>query len=261
MKILESDTDSEWERLGVEDPYYGVVTHEKNRRKNLTGDIRSDFFKSGEDHISHVMKIIHNSFDRNFHPIRALDFGCGVGRLTIPIAKISGNVVGIDVSESMLKEAQLNCGKTGIENVVFVKSDDAMSGLSGAFDFIHSFIVFQHIPIKRGIRIFRRLLKHLQAGGICVLHFTYAKESTKRKIVGYIKRYIPLARNVMSLIRERDFFAPQMEMNSYDLNEVLKLIQMNGITGLWTEFTSHGGELGVVIYFRKPTENQKLDQV
>jgi hypothetical protein len=37
--------------------------------------------------------------------------------------------------------------------------------LKGKYDFIHSYIVFQHIPVERGKRIFEKLLAHLETGG------------------------------------------------------------------------------------------------
>ncbi len=80
---------------------------------------------------------------------RALDFGCGVGRLVIPLSKIAESVTGVDVSESMLNEAISNCDNQNVNNANFIKADDNLSMLSGKYDFIHSYIVFQHIPTKR----------------------------------------------------------------------------------------------------------------
>ena len=72
-----------------------------------------------------ILSNIHKHLDPGFQPINALDFGCGVGRLVIPLAKISTSAVGIDVSESMLAEARKNCELNSVHNIDLVKSDDA----------------------------------------------------------------------------------------------------------------------------------------
>ena len=86
--------------------------------------------------------------DPSFSINHALEFGCGVGRLVIPLAKIAKRVTGIDVSESMINEAKRNCESRKINNVFLTKTDDSLSLLANNYDFMLSFIVFQHIPAK-----------------------------------------------------------------------------------------------------------------
>ncbi len=45
---------------------------------------------------------------------------------------------------------------------------------------------------------------------------------------------------------------PEMQMNSYSLNDLLFLIQGLRVHNLHVEFTDHGGELGTVLYFQRP---------
>ena len=44
---------------------------------------------------------------------------------------------------------------------------------------------------------------------------------------------------------------PEMQMNSYSLNELLFMVQSAGARELHATFTDHGGELGVFLYFRR----------
>src|SRR5215813_8304094 len=139
------NTDRTWKKLGEIDPYYGVLSHPRFRAAATEGEIRREFFMSGEDHVERVFATIRENLDPEFAPSRALDFGCGVGRVTIPLARRIAQVVAIDVSDSMLSEANKNCEEAGVRNVTLLKSDDGLGRLSGDFDFLHSFIVFQHI--------------------------------------------------------------------------------------------------------------------
>jgi ubiquinone/menaquinone biosynthesis C-methylase UbiE len=247
------NTDREWEKFAATDPYFAVLTDDKYRRSDLTEKNKTDFFRSGYDYIDDVLSNIRKYIDAEFTPKKTLDFGCGVGRLVIPLAEIAEHVIGIDVSESMLNEAEKNCESRSIRNVSFLKSDDHLSILNSNYDFIHSFIVFPHIPVKRGERIFRNLLEHLKDGGVCVIHFTYAKTYKVKRLIPWIKNYIPLAKNFINLIEGRHFFYPQMQMNSYDLNKVFYWIQQNKIRDFYAQYTNHGGEfLGILVYFKKP---------
>jgi SAM-dependent methyltransferase len=253
------NTDAEWEKWGKKDPYFAVVTHEKYRSQNLTEEAMMEFFESGRRHISHVIEVCKRHLDQNFSPKRVLDFGCGIGRHVIPLAEIAEHVVGLDVSDSMLNEALKNCNEYSVQNVSLLKSDDNLSSLDECFDLIHSFIVFQHIPVKRGRRIFANLLNHLSEGGICAIQFTYSKAIfVKSYGVPPIKwriddAYIKVKGLVRGLLGIKSPSEdPEMQMNTYNLNELLFLIQSAGIHNIHMEFRDHRGELGVFLYFQKP---------
>ncbi|CAN5325851.1 hypothetical protein BH11PSE11_BH11PSE11_29070 [soil metagenome] len=249
--MFQSDTDGEWEKFGKDDPYFGVVTDEKFRTANLTPANREEFFASGFAYMDGVIANVRRYIDPAFTIGKALDFGCGVGRLVIPLAQRARQVTGVDVSDSMLKEAAKNCEARALGNVVLVKSDDALSRLNGEYDFIHSFIVFQHIPAARGERIFEMLLSRLARGGVGVLHFKYGRDASSRRLVSFVKRTIPFASNFINLFKGREFLAPQIEMNAYDLNRLFLSLQKSGVRDCHTAFTDHEGEAGIVVYFRK----------
>lgn len=159
-----SQTDQDWEYFGKTDPYWAVVTNKSFHKENLDNQTREFFFRTGEEYISHIFDVIHSCIVPDFQPQRALDFGSGVGRLVVPLAIRSNQVVGVDVSDSMLKEAQQVVRERGLTNVQFVKGDDALSAVTGSFDLLNSYIVLQHIPTERGIKILRRLVTLVREG-------------------------------------------------------------------------------------------------
>lgn len=269
------NTDIEWEKWAKQDPYFGVITDEKFRSRNLTQQAKTEFLESGKNDVNHVLAICKRYFDNGFSPKRVLDFGCGVGRLVIPFAEIAEHVVGLDVSESMLEEARKNCSEHFVKNVSLLKSDDGLSSLNGFFDLIHSYIVFQHIPVERGKNIFANLLNHLEEGGIGAIQVTYAKVGfdarncptlAKRLIHGMLGKVSQRIRNkgrsmIRAVVRpapgtyiSRD---PEMQMNSYCLNYLCFLMQSAGIRDIHMEFTNHEGFLGVYMYFQKPRKVQQ----
>jgi ubiquinone/menaquinone biosynthesis C-methylase UbiE len=78
----------------------------------------------------------------------ALDFGCGVGRLSRRLAKYFNKVIGIDISNSMIELAtDLN---SGLSNCHFKHNpkDNLKIIDSNSIDFVYSHITLQHIPNK-----------------------------------------------------------------------------------------------------------------
>jgi SAM-dependent methyltransferase len=268
-------TDLAWKQWGDKDPYYGVITDEQYRSRNLTAESKKAFFESGRLHVEHVLATCAAQLKRKFEAKRVLDFGCGVGRLVVPFARRAEQVVGIDISEGMLAEARRNCDEQELRNVTLLLSDDELSALEGSFDLIHASIVFQHIEVPRGRELFRRLLLRLAPNGMAAVHFTYAKQAyadnwgwppdTPATAAGPVDGS-PKPRGLRSLlpfragqkldikaaIRDAAGRDPEMQMNCYRLNEIFFMIQQAGATSMRCEFADHGGELGVVLFFERP---------
>jgi SAM-dependent methyltransferase len=258
-----NDSDKSWEYIGKNDPYWGVLALEEYSSRNLTEDSKERFFESGAKHISLVLGTIRECIVPTFKPKRALDFGCGVGRLVIPLSSVCDSVVGVDVSESMLKEAQSNCRLRAITNVEFVRSNDRLSEMSGSFDFIHSFLVFQHIPYKRGEMIFRRLIDLLQEDGVGALHFMYrAKLPYFMKLTNWPRMSIPVLNGLVNLFRGRPFSYPFRQMNEYDLGRLFRILQESNCDRLHLSLTygstATTSYYGAMIFFQKRRlENQQ----
>lgn len=249
-------SDKHWRAIGERMPYYGVITKEEFKPDVLDEKAVDTFFATGERHIETVLSWIERYFDKP-ELQRCMDFGCGVGRLVIPLAKRFKEVVGVDISKGMITEAKRNCEELGIHNVTFAESDDELTNVCGRFDLIHSYIVLQHINTKRGEKLFRRMIEILNENGVCVLHFTYAKENYKQseKIIKALRENIPMAQGVINLIKGRDFDYPHISMNQYDINRLLLFLQDNGCDRTVINFTKHGNDLGIVLMFQKKSND------
>jgi SAM-dependent methyltransferase len=228
------------------------LTDERFRRENLNDERLKEFFESGEKYIDIVLDLIHSHLDPAFQPKNALEFGCGVGRLIMPLAQICDSVTGIDVSHHMLQEARRNCEVRGIDNVKLVGSDDSLSNVSGTFDFIHSYIVFQHIPTDRGERLIRNLIHRLQENGIGVLQITYHTEATRiKKFLYHVRRSSKLFHTLLNIGEGKNVNDPMIQMNEYNMNNLLYIMQEAGCHHTYMRFTSHSEHLGVILFFQK----------
>lgn len=255
--MLPKQNDKNWQVIGERMPYFGVITKDEFKPEALDQNAVDEFFATGDAHIETVLAWVQHYIVENFQPTRCLDFGCGVGRLVIPLAKRFPEVVGVDISKGMLEEANRNCEKLGLKNVTFVESDDELSKVNGKFDFIHSFIVLQHIDPPRGEKIFKRILDILNEDGVGFLHFTYARDKDKlsERIIKWLRENVPLVHGLINLIKGRDFNYPHIPMNQYDLNRLLRVLQENDCDRTVLNFTKHGRDLGIVLMFQKKANN------
>ena len=96
---------------------------------------------------------------------KALDFGCGTGRSSRFLQKHGFNVIGVDVSQDMLRIAQASdsCGDYRL-----VPGDKLSQFGVGTFDLVLSAFTFDNIPAAMKVRIFGDLQRLLMPEGIIV---------------------------------------------------------------------------------------------
>ena len=242
-------TDQDWEKWGKSDPYFGVYSHEKYRTKNLTKDSLRDFFASGEEYIEALFSRIEILFPENTKPKNALDFGCGVGRLTKPLAKRCNRVTGLDISRSMIMEAEKNCAED--KNVKFNLYN---SSISQQFDLVHTHLVLQHIHPRNGYMIIVDLLNKVAKNGLVVLHFPYrCNASPLIRFLVKVRYFFPILNLARNLITNRDAKEPPMQMHVYDLSYVVALMRRQGFSLVHQELESWDSNVFefTTIYARK----------
>lgn len=244
------NTDTAWETWGRIDPYYGVVSHE-NFRKGRIAENRDDFFATGRDFVADKLA----RCEQIFGPLprrRALDFGCGVGRLTLPLAAHFDSVVGLDISPAMLAEAVRNADATGCRNVVFERSDDALSAAPGLFSFVNSYIVLQHIPTRRGMPILRQLVNKVEPGGGFSLHLSVHTRGPTWRAAHWLVHHVPLADRLSAVAKGRPWSEPAMQMNGYPLQAILVHLAEQGIQDIYVFSERHAAALTFGLIGRKP---------
>lgn len=96
---------------------------------------------------------------------KALEIGCGIGRLLRPLSLRLAEVHGVDVSEEMIRQGQEYVA--GHENLKLHRTTgDFEMFLSDTFDFIYSYRVFQHIPERKVVvRYLHEAGRVLKPGG------------------------------------------------------------------------------------------------
>lgn len=98
----------------------------------------------------------------------ALDFGCGVGRLTQAIATQFNRVIGVDISAAMIEHAR-NYQKPGSRvEYVLNETPDLRHFRDAKFDLVYSSITLQHMPARFAKRYIAEFLRVLNPAGMLV---------------------------------------------------------------------------------------------
>jgi len=233
--------DHDWERLGSSEPYFAVLTESRFLKENLTPEALDDFYRSGEADVERLVRLAGTVSRDASAPRRALEFGCGAGRMTLAMASRAGFVTGIDASPSLLRLAEEEAARRAISNVRFLRVEELESLDAGTFDFVYSYIVFQHIPVEEGERYLRTLLKLAAPDAIVALHFALSRRG------GPVRRFLRMLRTRSRIVHRMVAFLrhernlPYMQMNPYDRRRIEMILAGEGFRSPLIEATDHGG--------------------
>jgi SAM-dependent methyltransferase len=220
-------SDQDWETLGSSEPYFAVLTDPRFLTENLTAEGLAEFYASGETDVERFLAIIGELHGGPPILRRTLEFGCGVGRLCLPFARRGLEVVGVDVSASMLELARSAAATEGLSKATFLSVNSLPVLETATFDLVYSYIVFQHIRPREGERYLRRLLRLVAPGGTALLHFTLHRPGSRlRTLLRNLRSRSRTLHRVAGMLRgERDL--PYMQMNEYSLPRLLNVFREN----------------------------------
>jgi len=142
----------------------------------------SSFYDSGQAEVDSLMEEISHVYPE-LRKEGALDFGCGLGRLSFALRPHFSRVTGVDISSKMIAQAAANsrCSK-GVE-FLLNESESLEKIPSESFDFLLSLIVLQHIPKKFIKDYLREFLRVTRPGGFIVFQIPTRKIGPVKKEV------------------------------------------------------------------------------
>lgn len=164
----------QWEKFGSIDAEYYIDTEAKNPQ---------EFWGRGEENFQTYILPLLKKY--NITPGVAVDFGCGIGRHTFPLAEYFTTVYGIDIASSMLKKGQSIADEQGISNIHFVENSNFFN-LPIQANFIYCANVFQHIESKEDIEKILHYFSQITTG------YVYLHVDTRQKDwLYYLKNTLP----------------------------------------------------------------------
>ena len=131
--------------------------------------------------------------DNNFlRDLKILDIGCGGGLISEPMARLGGDITGIDASEKNIKVAQINSKKNNLNIRYLNKSPEELQEFE-KFDVILNLEIVEHVEdLDLYIKSCNKLLK--KGGIMFTATLNRSISSYLKAIVGaeYILRWLPI---------------------------------------------------------------------
>jgi SAM-dependent methyltransferase len=154
---------NDWEALAESDAFGAILTDPSRMDGKWQA---SEFMATGHAEMEIVMRHLQGIGLMPSFEGAALDFGCGVGRVTQSLATRFASCIGLDISQEMIKRAD---AFNRHEHCIYrVHADTVLPFANGTFSFIYSNIVLQHIPRRLSTRYLREFVRVLMPRGVLV---------------------------------------------------------------------------------------------
>ncbi|EDY81148.1 Methyltransferase domain family [Verrucomicrobiia bacterium DG1235] len=240
-----------FESLAAEDPLWTVLSDKSKKGGKWDPE---EFYQSGEDCIRGLQERLAQ-IDISLAGATALDFGCGVGRLTFPLSRRFEKAIGVDISKSMIDAANQNANRG--KNCQFIlNTENTLSFLSPeSLDFAYSDIVFQHIAPRYSKRYFIEIAKALKPSGIFAFqlpsHLIHGNPLKKR--LGY---------TLKAIAQKLGIGQAYFEMNAIPSTQLIPFMEQRAGLKLLThwDYPAAGPNWQSYLYiFQKPTAEQGIE--
>lgn len=153
-----------WNEYAAEDPMWAILTDPRRKGNRWTPD---EFFESGEAAVDALLAYL-----KSLHiPVRldaALDFGCGLGRLSQALCRHFSRVHGVDIAPAMIEGAK-RFNRYGDKCVYHLNSATDLKVFDDAsMTLIFTIITLQHIPSHLQRTYIQEFFRLLKPGGVAV---------------------------------------------------------------------------------------------
>jgi SAM-dependent methyltransferase len=153
-----------WQTLAQDDPMWAILSDPEKRGRKWN---RNEFFETGTREIRALFQTLEKH-DIRYATRAALDFGCGLGRLTQALAPYFETAYGVDISAEMIQRAAEMNAYGNRCRYVLNTAEDLRQFSNAQFSFIYSMIVLQHIPPPLSESYLREFFRVLEPNGLLI---------------------------------------------------------------------------------------------
>jgi SAM-dependent methyltransferase len=156
---------ADWNARAREDAGYYVAFGRRDQDD-------AGFFATAADVVRRLESELRRFSPGETHRLKALEIGCGPGRLMRPMSRHFAEIHGVDVSDEMIALAREKL--RDIPNAYpHVSNGASLAEFQGpSFGFVYSYAVFQHIPSRDVVyEYLREIRRVLEPGGVALVQF------------------------------------------------------------------------------------------
>src|SRR5689334_10681138 len=219
MKSLQ-ELQRTWEGLAQADPLWAICTDPAKQNRRWS---REQFFATGKNEVGVVLRCVASLGVNVDGKAPALDFGCGVGRLTRALAEHFAECWGVDISPTMITLAK-EFNRDLPQCRFLVNERDRLEVLQeNYFGFIYSSIVLQHMEERYIRKYLAELVRVLRPDGVLVFQLP---DSLRGSTLSRIRARMALRARLKSVFGKHG--QQGMEMHCIRESAMRKLIEASG---------------------------------
>ncbi len=164
---------AEWNARAQEDAHYYVAFGRRDQDD-------AEFFDTAKDLVGELAGELKRLPPPMGRLRRALEIGCGPGRLLRPMSRYFDQIYGVDVSDAMIALAKEKLRDIPNAFPHAIAGSDLRLFPDRHFDFVYSYAVFQHIPDPDVVFSYlRETARVLRPGGVARLQINGLPKSSK----------------------------------------------------------------------------------
>ena len=223
--------DAAFDAFAAREPFFATVTDPKFLRANLTPVRERKFYATGEALVERMFAIIEAGLVPGFAPVSMLEYGCGPGRLAIPLSRRPGSVSAIDRSPVMLDVARREAARRGAGHIAF-DAPDAFAASSRKFDLVVCYHVLQRLSTRTGLSLIRSLVDRMSPGGVGVFQWPLGTgASAGVQVTRWAREHLPGVNATINRLRRKPSADAFIPTHAYALDEVMAVLKAAGCSG------------------------------
>jgi SAM-dependent methyltransferase len=167
-----------WDRQAHSDPMWAILTDPAKAGGRWNAD---EFFATGTREVGVFMDQAA-AWEVPASRRTAVDFGCGIGRLSQALAEHFDQVYGVDISSKMIELARQHNRKGARCEYRCNPAGDLRHFADGSIDMIYSWITLQHMRPRDARRYMREFLRVLAPGGLLLFQYPSKPVSVRLRV-------------------------------------------------------------------------------
>lgn len=158
---------SSWEHFAEISPFEFIATQHEGKFN------KEEFYENGR-FFNSILRLHLDSLEVKERG-KALDFGCGAGRLTKWIIPMYKETHGVDISQKMIDIAKEN-----VPGAIYQRLDNLSSFADNTFDLVHTVWVLQHMRIEYQLEYIKDFFRITKPNGMVtfdIVSDTFSKDA------------------------------------------------------------------------------------
>jgi SAM-dependent methyltransferase len=252
---VSNSSDARFDHFAAREPLFSILTDPKFLRDRLTPDAEREFFASGDAVVAWMLGVIDAGLVPQFAPMSILEYGCGIGRLALPLGRCPGSVTAVVRSPAMLQQAKQEADRRSLGHIAFQTPAELFAS-GRAFDLVVCYHVLQRLRRRDALGLMRQLLALVGPGGVGVFQWPYrAAEDGLVGATRWLRESVPGANALANVLRRKPAGDPFIPTHTFDLDDGLGVLEDAGADLTHVALERHG-RLDYAIAFALQSERK-----